>query len=207
MTTRSSKCKACDARTTSHTGYCRWCKSKRHRGYARIEDERLVVDQAGGAWWIWDARGDVLVAGKPTKDAAIITLGAGAIEEKDNAAADKTAHARKKTGRQLDAEIAEALGHRHKLRPVEGLQIPEDSRRALTRFWHEHPDLRRGCLDKYGFDPIDEEAAYWRHGLAEPDHHDVLRAVQRDGGVFSLPHVRRWKIEELSHKARKKIRR
>jgi len=107
-----------------------------------------------------------------------------------------------KTSAQLDAEIAKALTQRQrmsKLRPVEGLRIPADARRELSRFWRAHPDLRRGCLDKYGFDPIDEEAAYWRFGLAEPAHRDLLRAVQRDGGVFSLPHVRRWKAEELRH--------
>ena len=103
-----------------------------------------------------------------------------------------------KSSAQLDAEIAESLSARgSKLRPVEGLRIPVDSRSALIKFWCEHPALRRGCLIKYGFDPIDEEAAYWRFGLAEPDHRDVLRAVRRNNNVFSLAHVKRWEIEEL----------
>lgn len=107
----------------------------------------------------------------------------------------------KKTASQLDAEIAGALSEPGKLtrrlRPVEGLRIPPDARSELIRFWRAHPTLRRGCLDKYGFDPIDAEAAYWRFGLAEPDHINVLRAVRRNGGVFSLPHVKRWEAEEL----------
>jgi hypothetical protein len=114
----------------------------------------------------------------------------------------------KKTSSQLNAEIADALSARSRLtrhqprqisrlRPVEGLRIPADARRALIRFWQAHPELRKGCLSKYGFDPIDEEADYWRFGLAEPDHSDVLRAVRRDGGVFSLSHVKQWKLEEL----------
>lgn len=114
----------------------------------------------------------------------------------------------KKTAPQLDAEIAEALSAHEelarrqrqrmsRLRPVEGLWIPADARDELTRFWQARPALRKGCLGKYGFDPIDEETSYWRFGLAEPDHSDVLRAVRRDGGVFSLPHVKRWEIEEL----------
>lgn len=118
------------------------------------------------------------------------------------------AHAKKKTPAQLDAEIAEALSEsgRHtrsqrqqmsRLRPVEGLRIPADARGELIRFWRAHPALRKGCLGKYGFDPIDEEAAYWRFGLAEPDHADVLRAVRRNGSIFSLAHVKRWEIEEL----------
>jgi len=113
-----------------------------------------------------------------------------------------------KTAAQLDAEIAEMLSassrrthsqrqRMPKLRPVEGLRIPADSRSELIRFWRAHPALRRGCLSKYGFDPIDEEEAYWRFGLAEPDHRDVLRAVRRNNNVFSLTHVKRWEIEEL----------
>ena len=105
-----------------------------------------------------------------------------------------------KTDAQLDAEIAEALHQRQRqsrLRPVEGLRIPADARSALIRFWRTHPALRKGCLNKYGFDPIDEEADYWRFGLAEPDHVDVLRAVRSNNSVFSLAHVKRWETEEL----------
>lgn len=114
-----------------------------------------------------------------------------------------------KSSAQLDAEIAKALFVRDrcarsqrqrisKLQPVEGLRIPADSRSELIKFWCAHPALRRGCLTKYGFDPIDEEAAYWRFGLTEPDHRDVLRAVRRNNNVFSLAHVKRWEIEEQS---------
>jgi hypothetical protein len=110
---------------------------------------------------------------------------------------------------QLDAEIAEVLsksrrrsGSRRQrmsaLRPVEGLRIPAESRRELIRFWRAHPVLRSGCLRKYGFDPIDDEAAYWRLGLAEPSHRDVLRAVRRNDDVFALALVKRWEVEELA---------
>jgi hypothetical protein len=111
-----------------------------------------------------------------------------------------------KTSKQIEREIAETLStraHQRRLKaaltPVEGLRIPADARRELTRFWKMHPALRRGCLDKYGFDPIEEEAEYWRFGLAEPDHRGVLRDVRENGNVFSLPLVRRWMIGELSH--------
>lgn len=87
--------------------------------------------------------------------------------------------------------------HKAKLRPVEGLWILAEARAELTRFWKAYPMLRRGCLRKYGFDPIDEEEAYWRFGLAEPDHRKVLRAVRRNGNRFSLALVKRWEIEEL----------
>jgi len=113
-----------------------------------------------------------------------------------------------KTEAQLDAEIATALSERRqrsrnqqrrmsKLQPVEGLRIPAAAREELINFWRAHPLLRRGCLNKYGFDPVSDEMAYWRFGLAEPDHRDVLRAVHRNNNCFSLPLVKRWELEEL----------
>ena len=113
-----------------------------------------------------------------------------------------------KTAAQLDAEIAEVLSkssrctrsprqRMSKLRPVEGLRIPADSRSELIRFWRAHPTLRKGCVSKYGFDPIDEEEAYWRFGLAEPGHHKVLRAVRRNNNIFSRTLAKRWEVEEL----------
>jgi hypothetical protein len=107
MVTKSTSCRACGTRTTSHTGFCRWCKSRRHRGHERVRDEGLVVDQAGGSWWVWDRRGEVLVAGKPTRDAAVIALGAGDVEDEDD-----DEHARKKTSAELDREVAAILRRR-----------------------------------------------------------------------------------------------
>ena len=110
MAARSSSCKACRTRTTASAGYCQGCKSKRHHGYKRLKEGKLILDEAGGSWWIWDQRGDVVVTGKPTRDAAIIALGGGD-EEDDIPTAD--AHAtKKKTATQLDREIAAALAGR-----------------------------------------------------------------------------------------------
>jgi len=107
----ATRCKACGTRTTASAGYCQGCKSKRHHGYKRLKEEKLLLDEAGGAWWIWDTRGDVVVIGKPTRDAAILALGGGDVEddvEDDAPTAD--AHAtKKKTGARLDREIAAAL--------------------------------------------------------------------------------------------------
>jgi hypothetical protein len=64
-----------------------------------VKDDHLVLDQAGGSWWIWDRRGEVLVSGKPTKDAAVIALASGDTED----------DAEPKTAAELDADIAEAL--------------------------------------------------------------------------------------------------
>lgn len=102
----------------------------------------------------------------------------------------------------LSKRRAHANKRRDAVEAVEGLVIPADSRRALNRFWRAHPALRKGCLRKYGYDPIDEEEHYWRFGLAEPDHEDLLRAVRRNDGVFSRALVKRWEAEELKHASR-----
>jgi hypothetical protein len=44
------------------------------RCYKRVEKEGLMVDTAGGSWWVWDKHGKVLVIGKPTKTEAVIGL-------------------------------------------------------------------------------------------------------------------------------------
>ena len=107
MAARSSKCKACGGRTTASGGYCQSCKSLRHHGYKRVKEENLLLDQAGGSWWIWNQRGDVLVSGKPTASEAVIALGVG--QDLDE---EVTAHGhatKKKTSAQLDREITEHL--------------------------------------------------------------------------------------------------
>lgn len=72
-----SRCEWCGSRTMGCTGLCRTCKSKRHHAYARIERERLLVDEAGGSWWVWTARGEVVVVGRDTRAAAIRALATG----------------------------------------------------------------------------------------------------------------------------------
>lgn len=110
-----TRCKTCSARTTASAGYCQSCKSKRHHGYKRLKEENLLLDEAGGAWWIWDHRGDVVVTGKPTKDAAIIALGLGEDDVEDDACACASGerHAKKKSAAQLNREITAALAGRY----------------------------------------------------------------------------------------------
>jgi len=72
----STKCKGCGNRTQAYD-YCRTCKSKRFHAHKRIKAEGLIVDQAGTGWWIWDAKGEVLVIGKDSKVAAINALAFG----------------------------------------------------------------------------------------------------------------------------------
>jgi 8-oxo-dGTP pyrophosphatase MutT (NUDIX family) len=82
--------------------------------------------------------------------------------------------------------------------PVRIKPLPADTRAELVRFWTEHPDLREACLDKYGYDPVENEDSYWAYGIAEPDHATVLDSVIRNGGTFTLDLALRWEQEELA---------
>ena len=110
MAARSSRCKTCGVRTTASAGYCQQCKSLRHHGYKRLKKENLLLDEAGGAWWIWNPRGDVVVSAKPTKDAAIIALAGGESDVEDDDRESPGEHStKKKSAARLDHEIAAAL--------------------------------------------------------------------------------------------------
>lgn len=113
--THSSKCKACGTRTSASAGFCQRCKSQKHHGYKRIKKENLILEQAGGSWWIWNSRGDVLVAGKPTAADAVIALAAGteeddAEEDQEDESLHSMSHATKKSSGDLEREIACTVG-------------------------------------------------------------------------------------------------
>jgi hypothetical protein len=67
----------CGERTRACGAHCRSCQSARHQTFKRIEAEGLIVDEAGGSWWVWTAKGEVLVIGKDTKNDAIDALASG----------------------------------------------------------------------------------------------------------------------------------
>jgi hypothetical protein len=77
----NTKCSLCGDQTKGSTGYCRTCKFLVRRCYKRVEKEGLVVDTAGGSWWVWDKRGTVLVIGKSTKTEAVVGLERDLVEE------------------------------------------------------------------------------------------------------------------------------
>lgn len=82
----SKKCSGCGSRTTASSGICQTCKSVAFHARKRIEKEGLLVDQAGTSWWVWDKKGEVLVIGKESKEAAILALGRGEeVEETEEA--------------------------------------------------------------------------------------------------------------------------
>lgn len=64
----------CRKRNKAAGGVCQGCQSKLHHTRKRIEREGLIVDTAGGLWWIWTAKGEVLVLGKATRGEAVRSL-------------------------------------------------------------------------------------------------------------------------------------
>lgn len=79
---RSHRCEGCSARTTAYR-WCQRCKSVRFHARKRITREALVVGVAGGGWWVWDARGDVLVIGRDTESEAFNALAFGDTTERE----------------------------------------------------------------------------------------------------------------------------
>lgn len=76
-------------------------------------------------------------------------------------------------------------------------RIPKNARLFLNAFWIRHPKKRKECVEKYGFDPIEDEEMYWMHGLAEKEHRSILRNVIANNGVFSLKFAKMWAASEL----------
>lgn len=73
----ANRCEGCGERTRASGSFCRTCQSKLYHAHKRIEREGLIVDKAGSSWWVWDAKGEVLVIGAPSKTAAIEALAFG----------------------------------------------------------------------------------------------------------------------------------
>jgi hypothetical protein len=94
----------------------------------------------------------------------------------------------------LEGEEVEKVSSR--VAKAADLQIPPESRAALATFWRSHPALRAHCKKEYGFDPVRQPDDYWKPGLAEPEHADVLREARNKG--FTLDLVKRWQREELA---------
>jgi hypothetical protein len=150
----SSKCLGCGHRTSATAGYCQSCKSKRFHARKRIKEEGLIVEQAGGSWWIWDKKGDVLVMGQPTKTAAVDAFAFG--QEEDDYEAPPVHHTTKKSSAQLDAEIAAALSQRtrrnaamraHDVRRQQKL-AQMDEGLSNTEFHRLNEELRKASISR-----------------------------------------------------------
>ncbi len=73
-----TRCDVCDVRIQGSSGHCRTHKFAIRRAGERLRSEGLILDYVGKAWWIWDARGDVLVLGQPNRAKALALLDLGA---------------------------------------------------------------------------------------------------------------------------------
>ena len=102
MSIKTQTCVACGRKHGAMPPFCQGCRSKWHHTHKRIKKEGLIVDEAGGAWWVWDKKGEVLVMAKPTKFDAIKALAFGDDDDEDEPAT--------KSAAQLEREIAYELG-------------------------------------------------------------------------------------------------
>ena len=74
---RRRSCTVCGTPKEGSTDFCRTHKFAIRRALARVRTEALIVDTAGGAWWVWDSKGEVLVIGQDSKVAALAVLDTG----------------------------------------------------------------------------------------------------------------------------------
>jgi hypothetical protein len=86
-------------------------------------------------------------------------------------------------------------------------RIPHGARMFLSAFWVEHPKLRRSCIKKYGYDPLINDFAYFRHGLNEHEHKSILKQLNNNRGVFSLQLAKKWAKSELNADKKSRSRR
>jgi hypothetical protein len=171
------KCKACGKRTFGSTGYCQSCKSKRHHGYKRIKEENLLLDKAGGSYWIWNQRGDVIVTGKPTAAAAVIALVEGDVEDDDINESVPEA----KTPAQLDREIKESLastktGRHHST--IKDTPVAAHKRLTKTQIQKLRVELRKAIKVEQG------EAEYHQRYMNEDDYQRAGDNAIKAAGVY-----------------------
>jgi len=70
----SKRCEGCGERTKASGAYCRTCTSKRFHARQDLKSGKFIIDLAGGSWWAWTDKGEVLVIGKKTKEEAFNCL-------------------------------------------------------------------------------------------------------------------------------------
>jgi len=80
MKNPNNYCVVCGVKKLSFSSFCRTHKWAVQRALRRVSAEKLLVDKAGGAWWVWDAKGEVLVIGQDSRAKALAVLDTGEIE-------------------------------------------------------------------------------------------------------------------------------
>lgn len=74
-TMSSSKCTICGVRKRGSTDFCRTHRFAVRRGMRRMNEDNLIVDVAGGGWWAWTLRGEVVVIGQNSRVEVLAELG------------------------------------------------------------------------------------------------------------------------------------
>lgn len=69
------KCLDCGGRNRASGDRCRTCQKEIRRMARQADANGWTVDQAGGGWWVWNARGDVLGQGDRRNEALRSALG------------------------------------------------------------------------------------------------------------------------------------
>lgn len=77
-----------------------------------------------------------------------------------------------------------------------GVEWNKEAMEFLTGFWHDHPDLRKKCKEKYGYDPVDDPEDYWVPGLREEPEHKALWNKSKED-TLTLTDAKRWSKAEL----------
>lgn len=72
---KTSICPHCGNITRAYIGICRYCQSDISRGLEYAHQHNLLIDKAGGAWWSWDSKGNVLAGPADNSDEIFIELG------------------------------------------------------------------------------------------------------------------------------------
>lgn len=79
---------------------------------------------------------------------------------------------------------------------AKSFELTNGAKIFLNAFWLRHKKHRHECIEKYSFDPILEPKKYWAHGIAEPEHANILSEIKK-GSKFTLRLARLWSKEEL----------
>lgn len=63
---RVSPCTHCRRPCNAQGSVCRTCCARRTADQATLTRAGWTLDRAGGAYWVWNALGDVMVTGRDT---------------------------------------------------------------------------------------------------------------------------------------------
>lgn len=75
------KCDVCARRTVASGGRCRGCQTLVRKAHAFVKAAGFTIEWVGGAWWVFDRRGNTLAIGEENKGLAVLAAYRTANEE------------------------------------------------------------------------------------------------------------------------------